>query len=536
MASPSTVPRIAIIGGGSRGHSYARALHTLSSSDPPINATIAAIIDPIPHKRREIGESYIWGPADRPPHAWEEFDDYKQWISYEVERRRRVTAGEVLDEEEHGADGVMICVLDEMHVEVIRALGEAGLIGDKVQNGTAMHVLCEKPLATTLEDVMEIYKASSGPSGLFSICHVLRYSPHNMLLRDLAVERRVIGDILSVEHVEPVGWWHFSHSYVRGNWRNSATTAPSLLTKSCHDIDFLLWLLCSPPKSAAAGYPPHLPSYVSSMGSLKNFRRSRKPHAAGNATNCLSCPIESECMYSAKKIYLERHLQNGDTGWPVKIVASDIEDIYRAHGKAAAETRLLETLAEDYDASTSREEVQKRPWFGRCVWECDNDVADDQIVTIEWQDDPISPLTNGNGNSDTLKGRVAKTATFHMIAHSLAQCERRGRIYGTGGEISYDSKTITVHDFAKGTTDTYHPKQMGGGHGGGDQGIVQQYLLAIDAVKSGRENVSEAQREYLGCSLEEVVRSHAMVWAAEDARHERKSVNWKEWWDRVSER
>jgi predicted dehydrogenase len=50
---------------------------------------------------------------------------------------------------------------------------------------------------------------------IFGICHVLRYSPHNMLLRHLVREKEVVGDILSIEHCEPVGWWHFSHSYVR---------------------------------------------------------------------------------------------------------------------------------------------------------------------------------------------------------------------------------------------------------------------------------------------------------------------------------
>jgi len=43
----------------------------------------------------------------------------------------------------------------------------------------------------------------------------LRYSPHNILLHKLLVEEGVVGDIVSVEHTEPVGWWHFSHSYVR---------------------------------------------------------------------------------------------------------------------------------------------------------------------------------------------------------------------------------------------------------------------------------------------------------------------------------
>ena len=83
-----------------------------------------------------------------------------------------------------------------------------------------LHVLCEKPLATRWADCVEMWRALM-PHGkekhdkMFSICHVLRYSAHNVLLRKLLLEERVVGDILSVNHTEPVGWWHFTHSYVR---------------------------------------------------------------------------------------------------------------------------------------------------------------------------------------------------------------------------------------------------------------------------------------------------------------------------------
>jgi len=77
--------------------------------------------------------------------------------------------------------------------------------------------MCEKPLATTLGDCLSMYGALANQDTIFAIGHVLRYSPHNILLRKLLLEDRVIGDVLSVEHTEPVGWWHFTHSYVRGN-------------------------------------------------------------------------------------------------------------------------------------------------------------------------------------------------------------------------------------------------------------------------------------------------------------------------------
>lgn len=315
------------------------------------------------------------------------------------------------------------------------------------------------------------------------------------------------------------------HSYVRGNWRKESTTAPSLLTKSCHDIDFILWMLCSPPPNA--GTAPHLPSQLTSTGSRKYFRAERKPKAAGAATNCLSCPHEQDCIYSAKKIYLENQLSYGNTGWPVKIVNPEIEEIYHTVSKDAAAKQLLQDLSEDYTAETPVAEVEARPWYGRCVWEADNDVCDDQCVTITWDDDPLASDDDGRR---VLKGRGAKTAQFHMVAFTEKICERRGRIYGTKGEIEYDSATIKVHDFATGYTKVHKPHIAGGGHGGGDEGLARQFLMAVEAVDSQGMSAADAQRKFLGCDLDEAFRSHAMVFAAEDARTKRQVIDWKRWW------
>lgn len=285
-------------------------------------------------------------------------------------------------------------------------------------------------------------------------------------------------------------------------------------------------MLCSPP-SKADKVPPHLPSYVTSTGSRKFFRRERKPKAAGSATNCLSCAHEQDCIYSAKKIYLDRHLRSGNTGWPVKIVNPEIEDIYKTAGEDAAAKQLLKNLAEDYTEDTPISQIEARPWFGRCVWESNNDVCDDQCVTITWDDDPVDKDQEGR---PVLEGRGAKTAQFHMVAFTEKQCERRGWIYGTGGEIEYDSSSIKVHNFATGHTKTHTPHMAGGGHGGGDEGLVRQFLTAVSAVDSGDMSAADAQREYLGCDLEEAFRSHAMVFAAEDARTKRQVVDWKKWW------
>ncbi|KAI9686988.1 MAG: hypothetical protein M1822_002741 [Bathelium mastoideum] len=528
--------RILIIGAGSRGQQYAEAIRDLPS------AVAAAIAEPIEFKRKEFSKKWIY--PDVEPAAEHEFHDWQQFIQYEKTRRRRAAAGETV---EPGIEAAFICILDVLHAEAIEALAPLGL-----------HIMCEKPLATTLKDCLRIYSSlrpngiDSHPSTIFGIGHVLRYSPHNMLLRKLLLEDKVIGEVISVEHTEPVGWWHFAHSYVRGNWRKESTTAPSLLTKSCHDIDFLLWLLCSPPPQNNS-LPPHLPATISSTGHLTYLRKARKPPAAGTATNCLSCPIEPSCLFSAKHIYLDQRLRRGHVGWPVSIVNPEIEDCYRTRGSDAAGELLLQMLSEDYDDSTPQAIVEQRPWFGRCVWESDNDVCDDQVVTLTWDDDPLpsAPLTatttttttNGhtpyhNGTApphDPLRNRAAKTATFHMIAYTEAQCERRGRISGTHGELSYDSTVIRAYDFRSGTSTEHHPQQQGGGHGGGDAGLVRQFVGAVRAVKRGEMGVAEAQREWVGCGLEEVVRSHAVVFAAEEARRKGEVVRWGEWWWREVE-
>jgi predicted dehydrogenase len=201
-------PRIVVIGAGSQGHAYSAPIAKLGFG------TIAAVCDPIASKRETFGRRYMWGlstPA-RTPLAHEEFEDWEDFIKYEQDRRKRVKAGEIKDgdAEFKGVDTAFICVLDELHVHVIKALAPLG-----------MHIMCEKPLAARLNDCVSILGAmkreweATGKKTIFGIGHVLRYSPQNVLLRKLVREEKILGDLLSVEHTEPIGWWHMAHSFVR---------------------------------------------------------------------------------------------------------------------------------------------------------------------------------------------------------------------------------------------------------------------------------------------------------------------------------
>lgn len=492
-------PRFLVVGAGSRGTSYAKAV-TASTS-----GIIAAVAEPDAFKLKEFGKRYIW--HNDIPQEGQAFADWRDFITWEQARRADASR-----QKEGSVTGVFICTLDETHAPIIKALAPLNL-----------HIMCEKPLALSMSDCLSISHAlEPHPPKVFSIGHVLRYSPHNMLLRDLLVTKKVVGEIVSIEHTEPVGWWHFSHSYVRGNWRRATPEGVgSLLTKSCHDIDFLLWLMCSPSK--LTGETPHLPSTITSSGNLTHFRGARKPKKAAKATNCTNCAAENDCIYSAKKIYRDRSLrQQKDTGWPVNIVVPEIEDIVKNEGWDRAEERLLQALSEDYKPETPDEDVASRAWYGRCVYEADNNVVDDQVVTMNWE-----------AGSDDI-GRGPKQAIFHMTYPTQKQCDRFGKIYGSEGEITYDSSTISVYTFHDRDTVVHNiPKQNAEAeksHGGGDWGLAGAFVRAVEAVDNGSMEVSEAQRTFVGCDLEEAIRSHAVVFAAEDARMQKKVVDYHDWW------
>ena len=313
----------------------------------------------------------------------------------------------------------------------------------------------------------------------------------------------------------------------RGNWRKESTSAPSLLTKSCHDMDIIYWLLCSPPPGSSK--PAHLPTSISSSGSLQYFNRAHKPTEAGNATNCLSCNYESSCQFSAKRVYIGPQM-GGQKEHFVRIVLPEIEDCVAAGGQEAGEKALLAKLEEDYEPAMPASEVSKRSWFGRCVYEADNDVCDNQTVTLSWDNDPIA--ADCETSPQALTGRGSKIATLHMVAFTKKVCQRFTSIYGADGEIYADSNTITVQDFKTGEKKTHYPPVPLEGHGDADAGLARQFVLAIDRVKNHGENATDAQTQYLGCSLDDMIRSHALVFAAEEARKEKIVLDFPSWWER----
>ncbi|MCX5674305.1 MAG: Gfo/Idh/MocA family oxidoreductase [Planctomycetota bacterium] len=345
------------------------------------------------------------------------------------------------------ADAVLLCTPDALHAAVALAFIEKGY-----------NILCEKPMAPNEADCRRVADAAVKGGNLFAVCHVLRYTDYTQALKKL-IDSGAIGQVVNLQHFEPVGYWHQAHSFVRGLFRNEAESSPMLMAKSCHDLDWIQYIMGGRCEA------------VSSFGGLHHFRKEEKP--AGAADRCLRCSLEPQCPYSAKKLYLGL-LARGQTGWPVDMLTPDVT--------AEGVTEALRTGP-----------------YGRCVYACDNDAVDHQVVNM---------LFEGS-----------RTASFTMTAFNRAR-DRLTRIFGTRGELYGDGRTIEHFDFLTDKTQTLDTEAPAGslgtyGHGGGDYRLMQAFTAAVAA--------GDAAKILSGPAV--TLQTHLMVFAAEKARRENRVVD-----------
>ncbi|HVK22818.1 MAG TPA: Gfo/Idh/MocA family oxidoreductase [Actinokineospora sp.] len=340
------------------------------------------------------------------------------------------------------ADVVVIALLDQHHLEAALAFIERGY-----------DVLLEKPMATSIDDCERIAAAATAAGVTAAICHVMRYTDYTKAIK-AEIATGAIGDIVSVEHLEPVGYYHFAHSFVRGNWRREDETSFVLLTKSCHDIDWLGHIV------------DRRPVKVSSFGELTHFRAENRPDGA--ADRCLDCSVEDTCPYSAVRLYRDGLRNGGTKGYFTRV--------------------MTDVLTEDAVTEALREGP-----YGRCVYACDNDVADHQVVSVGYE------------------GGV--TASFTLAAFTPLE-NRHTRIFGTHGQITGNGRHIEVYDFRTERTTVIDTSADGSsaaeGHGGGDAGLITAF---VDALYEDRPDLILSG---MSASLD----SHRVVFAAEVARRD----------------
>lgn len=438
MAAPI---ELVLAGAGQRGRDiFSR--HVLESRG---RLRLVSVADPVAARRDLVARDHGIPPEDR----------FEDWRALFAAPRR--------------AAGAIIATPDSDHFAAAMAALETG-----------HDVLLEKPMACRKDECEALVEAAARHGRVLQVCHVLRYTPVMRRVRQL-LEEGGIGEVVTVEHRENVASWHMAHSFVRGNWRRAGEASPMILAKCCHDLDLISWLLgrrCA---------------RVSSFGSLTHFRPEHAP--PGAPARCADgCPAAPSCPYDAIDFYvrltpLKNELRRSGplavraalavldrvpplarrvtyTGWPRSAVTEQ-------RGEAA----LLQALATGP--------------YGRCVYRCDNDVVDHQVVAMEFE------------------GGVTATLTMHGHSHEEGRTMRwdgtRGTLFARLGLFSSE---VTVHRHRSGAARRWRFSHgPGQTHAGGDAAVVQAFAGALARRDVPPETSAAASLE-----------SHLLAFAAEEAR------------------
>lgn len=344
---------------------------------------------------------------------------------------------------EKRSDALVIASLDKDHVRQCLKAIKLGYT-----------ILLEKPISDNEAELRELLAEQKKYDAKIMVCHVLRYAPAFVEVKKL-LDQKVIGNLIMIDSIEQIAYWHFAHSYVRGNWRRKEDTAPLVLAKCCHDLDLLQYYACSKASS------------VNSLGSLAYFNEENAPK--GSSDRCVTCSLNDSCPYSALNFYVKNYQKIGspENQWPYNVVCPEIPD---------NADKLLHAITVGN--------------YGRCVFRCDNDVCDNQIVSIHFE----------NGINAVLK----TTAFTHDT----------GRItifYGTLGEIEFDETrgVIIIKEFGKENRTVYMKDLTSNdefGHGGGDGGTMKAFYNLL----CGKTNPET--------SLEKSIESHLIGICAEKSR------------------
>ena len=406
-----------IAGLGGRGHD----IYGNYAMEHPDEVEIAAVADPRP-ERLELAQ--------------------REW---NIPAERCFATAEELFAQPQLADAAVIATQDRQHV----VHAEAALKG-------GYHLLLEKPVAVDIEGCLKVLRLARRYQRHVVVCHVLRYTPFYNAIKRIIEDGR-IGEVVTIQAMEQVGYWHQAHSYVRGNWRRADESSPMILAKCCHDMDILIWLTGKRAR------------YVSSYGNNYLFRAEKAP--AGAAQRCMDCAVRAGCPYDAVRYYLESgrtSVRAGRVHWPINVL-------------------------DPHPTPENIEQALCTGPYGRCVYHCDNDVVDHQVVNIE--------LDGGT------------TINFTMSAFT-ERCYRTIKVMGTHGcvEGNMDLSHLVWHDFFG------HSEEMDlnvtdgsmAGHGGGDAVMVKQF---VELLASGRDD------EMLS-SVEHSIESHLVALLAERSRLE----------------
>lgn len=331
-------------------------------------------------------------------------------------------------------------------------------------------ILLEKPISTAAAQVLEIEQLARQANKRVMVCFVLRFAAFYRKVKEI-IQSGTLGEIVSIQANEGVNPWHQAHSFVRGHWSVAGTSSPMILSKCCHDTDIVHWLVgrrCT---------------RIASFGSLEFFRSEHAPE--GIPARCTEgCPVGDSCAFNALRY-------TTDMRFPWLTMVYD-----RAQEASVQEiTTWLRTS----------------PW-GRCVYRCDNDAVDRQVLAMEFE------------------GGV--TGTFTMTAFATGRhleiCGTKGVLKG-GESYRQHFGTHLILLPHEGEPVRYTVQAEDGGyelHGGGDAGLVNALY----------DEMTKPPGAPLEAGIESTVHSHLIGFAAEEARLTGRAIHLAEWQQALMDR
>lgn len=411
--------KLILVGFGDRGHVYSREV--LHHTD---KVKVIAVVEPDDFRREEA--KVMFGIPDENC-----FTTVEECI-----KRGKM------------ADAVINTTMDSLHVKTSLPFLELGY-----------DMLLEKPVTNNREELLKLKDCATQNGARLMICHVLRYTPFYSAIKKEVLSGE-IGKIVNIQTNEFVAICHASHSYIRGKWNNREKCGSSMLLAKCsHDIDLLCWLNNTT-----------VPERVTSMGGRYFFIEKNAPENSG--TRCLvDCPIERDCIYSARKLSLEHDFFPW-LAW----------DCFKKDPESVT--------AEEKEESLKTNNPQ-----GRCIFKTDADLIDRQMVMIRFKDG---------------------TLASHGLVAGVAKAGRDIHIVGTTGEIqgfleenrfvvrTYNADTLLYNER---TVDLAKDVSGADRHSGGDSRLIEDFINLLN----------DSPRSISSTVIEDSVYGHLTVFAADES-------------------
>ena len=355
-------------------------------------------------------------------------------------------------------NAVFNCFMDHEHYETTMPLF-----------GLGYGVLCEKPLTMNPQELLDMMNESKKYNKKFGVCHVLRYAPFYRKAKEV-LRSGEIGELVSLEMAEHVYIPHMLASYVRGKWKSeSECGSPMIMAKCCHDTDLMCWF-----DEASR------PVEVSSFGARSVFNKKNKP--ADATDRCLTCPHKKECQYSCYFNLQNKHMD------PI-IFQSVVPD-------------------KQWDEVTEEDKIKvfmEDPYLGKCVFDPPYDLVDHQTVNVLFENGVTATLNMIGGTSYPCR-------TFHMIA-------TKGEIFGV-----LEENKITIRRYQKDKfwrdTETVDLGQVGDGHSGGDERLVEEFVhyLLCDEKSVSLTTVEQSIDGHLLCIGADIAQKQNKVVSIDEQR------------------